>query len=99
MAAALLAFFLGRIGVHDFYRGQTRQGVIHLCLVGSAFALIVAGGMVIRANTNDYGYMGEGPAAIAVTLMSLGMVPAVGNQIWAFVEFIMILASNDGSLQ
>ncbi|SDM87423.1 TM2 domain-containing protein [Actinomyces ruminicola] len=97
--AALLAFFLGRIGIHNFYRGQTRKGIIHLCLVGAALALIFTGGMIINMSTDDAGNMSDGATAAAVSCMVAGLLPALGNQIWSFVEFILILVSNDGTLQ
>ncbi len=31
-AAAILAFFLGGLGIHNFYLGRTKQGVIQLVL-------------------------------------------------------------------
>ncbi len=42
--AILLAFFLGGIGIHNFYLGETKKGVFKLCLcwcgVGGILALI-----------------------------------------------------------
>jgi len=32
IVAALLAFFLGDLGIHKFYLGQNKQGVIYLLL-------------------------------------------------------------------
>ena len=32
VAYQLLAFFIGGIGVHDFYAGHKKNGIIHLCL-------------------------------------------------------------------
>ncbi len=46
LVAVLLAFFLGSIGVHDFYLGYTKNGVIKIVLTvctgvgGSIWALI-----------------------------------------------------------
>lgn len=98
-AAAVLAFFLGGLGIHNFYRGQTRRGIGHLCLVAAAVGLFIIGGIVIVANTDDYGYTPDGPTAAAGLLFIVAWLGVVANSIWAFVEFIMILASNDGSLQ
>lgn len=42
--AMLLAFFLGGIGIHNFYLGETKKGILRLCtfwfLIGSVLALI-----------------------------------------------------------
>ncbi|MDO4900916.1 NINE protein [Actinomyces sp.] len=100
VAAALLAFFFGFFGIHNFYRGQTRNGVIHLCLIGAAIVLIFIGAISAAGSIdsttgeiNDAGAAGFGLFAL------LGWLLAAGNNIWAFVEFIMILVSNDGSLR
>ncbi|SHE25768.1 TM2 domain-containing protein [Actinomyces glycerinitolerans] len=99
VAAAVLAFFLGTLGIHNFYRGQTRNGIIHLCLVGAAIVLFIIGGVVLGTNVDAYGNVSDGAASTAGMLMLLGWLVAAGNGIWAFVEFIMILVSNDGSLR
>lgn len=57
VAAALLAFFLGIFGAHNFYLG----------------------------------YSGKAIAQLLITLLSFGFLAFV-TAIWAFVEFIMILA-------
>jgi len=41
MAAALLAIFLGGLGVHKFYLGQTTMGIIYLLFCWTAIPLIV----------------------------------------------------------
>ncbi len=46
VAAALLAFFLGALGVHQFYLGNTASGIIRIVLtitlVGAIFSGIIA---------------------------------------------------------
>lgn len=37
VTAGLLAIFLGTFGIHDFYLGYTKKGVIHLILAFTAF--------------------------------------------------------------
>lgn len=65
IAAALLAFFLGSLGVHNFYLGYTAKATTQLVLflIGCFFFWLV------------------------VPILFLIAVP-----IWAFVEFIVILA-------
>lgn len=65
IAAALLAFFLGTLGVHNFYLGYKAKAWTQL-------------GLTI------FGYV------TAIVIIGLVFIFAVG--IWAFVEFIMILA-------
>jgi TM2 domain-containing membrane protein YozV len=65
IAAALLAFFLGSLGVHNFYLGYKSKAWTQL-------------GLTI------FGYV------TAILLIGFVFIFAVG--IWAFIEFIMILA-------
>ena len=46
IVAALLAFFLGGLGIHNFYLGYTKKAIIQLvlCLAGS---LIVIGPFIV----------------------------------------------------
>lgn len=41
LAAALLAIFLGGLGVHKFYLGQTKMGVVYLCFFWTMIPAIV----------------------------------------------------------
>ncbi|GGL70179.1 zinc-ribbon domain and TM2 domain-containing protein [Halocalculus aciditolerans] len=41
IAAALLAIFLGGIGVHKFYLGQTKMGILYLCFFWTAIPALV----------------------------------------------------------
>lgn len=50
LTAALLAFFLGMFGVHNFYLGNTSRGIIQLAMFGVGFVLsFFAIGAVILA--------------------------------------------------
>ena len=42
MAAALLAFFLGGLGIHKFYLGQSGAGIVYLLLCWTFIPSIVA---------------------------------------------------------
>lgn len=42
VVAALLAFFLGAIGIHDFYLGYTGRGVVKIILTITVFGAIVS---------------------------------------------------------
>lgn len=43
IVAVLLAFFLGTLGIHNFYLGYTTRGIIQLVLTLTFFGLIVSG--------------------------------------------------------
>lgn len=49
VVAALLAFFLGEFGIHNFYLGYTQRGLIQLILfvVGCATAIVLVGFLVL----------------------------------------------------
>ncbi|WP_151641334.1 TM2 domain-containing protein [Corynebacterium sp. 11A] len=67
--AAVLAFFLGTFGVHNFYLGRNGRGAAQLvCTI--------------------FGYLG--------LLFIIGAFVLIAVGIWAFVEFIMILAGMGG---
>lgn len=97
--AAMLAFFLGSIGVHSFYRGQTKRGIGHIALAVISVIVLVIGFANFASNVDATGYISDHHAAQAGLLMMLGYLCMAVNGIWAFVEFIMILMSKDGSLR
>ena len=80
LTAALLAFFLGGLGIHSFYMGQTRKGFIQLGLYVVGLALYIAG----------LASVGSGAATIPATAI-IGYLLILGVGIWAFVDFIRIL--------
>jgi TM2 domain-containing membrane protein YozV len=83
VAAALLALFLGTFGVHRFYLGHHRSGLIQLLLtsLGLLLAIVAAFGALINPAT----------AATAVVLIYIGSMLLVSVSLWAFVDFIRIL--------
>ena len=71
--AALLAFFLGGLGVHNFYRGQKGRGFGHLAL----FLIFVIGYVFLIAaavNTASTGQMTDSAAAsLSLGRLDLGV--------------------------
>ena len=95
--AALLAFFLGAIGAHNFYRGQVGHGFGHIALVVVAIiCAITAVAMAADAAANLPVY--ASPPDLSGAYILIWLVNAA-NGLWVFIEFIMILVSNDGSLR
>ena len=80
VAAALLAFFLGWTGAHNFYLGHSGRAVIQLllCTGGWFFGLILTMTLILS-------FIGI-PLLLATAAVS----------IWIFIEFIMILVGANG---
>lgn len=81
VAAALLAFFLGETGAHRFYLGYKKEGIFQASgLVG----LLIGYGCSAAAVLNDSNGL------FIVSMLFLLYGAAIG--IWAFVDFIRIVA-------
>lgn len=95
IAAALLAFFLGGFGVHDFYLGNKRNGFIKLLGTILGIVLMVVGIAAAATTTTATGL------AALPALVIIGYIIIFGISIWAFVDFIRILTGSyepvDGS--
>ena len=94
--AALLAFFLGGIGAHNFYRGQTGRGFGHIALVVVSIICIIAAMARVADAANLPVY--ASPPDLSGAYILIWLVNAA-NGLWVFIEFIAILVSNDGSLR
>ena len=81
ITAALLAIFLGNLGIHSFYMGQTKKGFIQLGLTVVGIALYVIG--IVDYVTG----LGE----TFPTLALVGLILLLGVSIWALVDFVRIL--------
>lgn len=84
IVAALLAIFLGSLGVHSFYMGQTKKGLIQLglTLLGAVLLIVGISASVTAASTGVVTY---GSTWIIGYLIMLGV------SIWALIDFIRIL--------
>ena len=66
IVAVILAFFLGTLGVHNFYLGYTTKGIIQLVLTISVIGIFVSGPWVlielimILMRSGSYGYDAQG---------------------------------------
>lgn len=83
IVAALLAFFLGNLGIHSFYMGNKKKGFIQLGATLVGIILLVAGASKTVATL--------GATATVSPLFIVGAVLLLGVGIWAFVDFIRIL--------
>ncbi len=88
--AALLAFFLGGLGVHSFYLGKKNLGFIHLGIFLAGLVIMIIGAVA--------GGMSGDPDSGLFALAGMGYMVIIGNNIWAFVEFIIILVKPEHEL-
>ncbi len=79
--AAILAFFLGSLGIHSFYMGQTGKGFMQLGITAVGIGLYVIG-------IGDY-VSGMGESFPTLALIGYILILAVG--VWALVDFVRIL--------
>nr|WP_294904241.1 TM2 domain-containing protein [uncultured Lacibacter sp.] len=91
VVAALLAFFLGNLGIHDFYLGNKKAGLLKIILTVAGIVLIAVG-VATLATT----------ATVTVPVLALiGWILLLGVSIWALIDFIRILTGSyqpvDGS--
>lgn len=89
-AAALLAFFLGGVGAHNFYLRQNMRGWLHVALGPLVWLLMLV--FAVMAVNNPAG------EDTFFALFGLLYVVTTGNGIWAFVEFIIILTKPEHEL-
>ena len=64
LIAALLCFFLGTLGVHWFYLGNTAKGLARLGLFLGGYAVLIAGALAA-----SYGLVIAGQVALLVNLV------------------------------
>lgn len=87
-AAALLAFFLGTLGVHNFYLGYIGKAIAQLSITIVTQFLILSS-FLLGTLTIAFGV---GFIFYAIEFCVFPFCFAV--PIWAFVEFILILTGN-----
>lgn len=86
--AALLALFLGTLGIHSFYMKKTGKGFLQLGLTILGYVLLIAGAVSTVASLGT-------TATISGTAIA-GLIIIYGVAIWALVDFVRILT---GGLQ
>lgn len=98
--AALLAFFLGGFGVHNFYLGQKGRGIGHIVLAAlGILVIIIAVISGLSSVDSTTAQISEEAAAGVGAGVLFGYLLLIANGIWAFVELIMILVSKDPNLR
>lgn len=94
--AGLLGIFLGSIGVHDFYLGDKKKGIIHVILA-SIWLVVDMLIPVILTNALDF-YSLYAMAGFIGFLNFAGGVCLAVSSIWGLVDGIRILIAGDAGL-
>ena len=97
IAAGLLAVFLGKYGVHNFYLGYYKKAAIQLAFIAATYIFNFIS--VWSVASSPFGMMDRGMMGFILSFL-LGFVVAIGIRIWTFVEGILILCgkiNKDGS--
>ncbi|MYC30378.1 MAG: TM2 domain-containing protein [Chloroflexi bacterium] len=92
IVAALLAFFLGAVGIHKFYLGKTTAGLIHILLgIGGYILLFIgmfAGVAGIMSGSGSIGGLG-------LFVLIIGLLAVVVNGLICLVETVLYLIKSD----
>ena len=86
VVAGLLAFLMGVLGVHNFYLGYVKKGVIQVVGYVLAMVLYIGGIMTTEIST-------DGTVIMLGMLVGIaGFFIAIAIGIWVLVEAIMLLS-------
>ena len=94
IVAGLLGIFLGGLGIHDFYLGYTKFGIIHLAMSFGGGLLSV---LLIFLGASSAMTMTEGGVGVGFAswlLAPLGAIIASASGLWGFIAGIMCLAKS-----
>lgn len=94
--AGLLGIFLGSIGAHDFYLGDKKKGIIHVCLAASGIIVSIIVSAILPMILSYWTLLKM--ASFLGLLNGLAALVVTGNGIWGFVEGIIILTQGDAGL-
>ena len=92
IVAALLAFFLGFIGIHKFYLNKIKAGVIHVVLgIGGYILLFVGWGSIFAGAMAGSGGIG----GMGLLLAIIGFLAVSVNGLICLVEMVLYLTKSD----
>lgn len=94
--AGLLGIFLGSVGAHNWYLGEKKKGIIHLCLLGGAILLLVVADVILPMMMTTRAVLST--AGLVLLLNGIALMISSGNSLWGFIEGIIILVKGDAGL-
>ncbi len=93
VTAGILGVFLGAFGGHDWYLGNTKKAITHVCLCVGGLILLMLG-LILTNLANDLPPL----RVLFICLIVAAYVIIVGNGVWGFIEGIIIIAQGDAGL-
>lgn len=94
--AGLLGIFLGGAGAHNWYLGEKKKGIIHVCLLGGAILLMVVADAILPSTLSMRTALSM--AGLILLLNAVAGMMISGSSLWGFIEGVMILAKGDAGL-
>ena len=95
LVASLFCFFLGGLGVHDFYLGKKVLGLVKIILLVVA---LIGAGVYVGAFAKVADRVASGGSVPITDGMMIGVIlmgiPIIILSIWILVDFIIILAGS-----
>jgi hypothetical protein len=93
-ALSVLCFFIGYLGIHRFYAGRIKSGLLQLCLTGLGFLsylmifIFAAGGALFGSGLGPEGMLGGLLAGGIVGTLVMLVIP-VWIGLWIILDFII----------
>lgn len=94
--AGLLGIFLGSVGAHDWYLGDKKKGIIHVCLAASGFVVTIIASVILPATLSFRAMLAM--AGLVALLDGIAALIMGANALWGLIEGIQILVQGDAGL-
>ncbi len=93
MVAGILGVFLGWVGGHDWYLGDSKKAIMHTSLSAGGLILLMIGVILDNLSKNI-------PVlnVLFICLIIMAYIIFIGNLVWGMIEGIMILVQGDAGL-
>ena len=91
LIAALLAFFLGSLGIHNFYLGYKKKGMTQLLLTLGGYLVGIVGSIIAAIGATG---ASAGMVLLGSIITTVGWLVVLGVVIWALIDFIKILTGD-----
>lgn len=94
--AGLLGIFLGAVGAHDWYLGDRKKGILHVCLFGAGIALLLISDAILPNILSFWTLYRMLWLLSILNWLSWALIGA--SEVWGFIDGIKILIAGDAGL-